>query len=783
LFIAFLCTLSSFAQNVVRGTVSDSNGQPLPGAYVGVKGTTNGRVTDVNGKFSIQAGPKDVLTFNCIGMAAQEIKVGNQQDIQVTLKDDVAALDEVVVVGYGTQKRGSITGAISTVSDKEILKAPTMSISNIVGSRIAGVAAVQSSGQPGADNAALTMRGQSGIIYVIDGIRRTVDDFNGLDPNEIESVSILKDASAVAIYGLDANGAFIVTTKKGHQDKMTITYTGSTGISRNAEQQVWLDGPGYAYWYNKAREMDGDPIVFSADMIRKMREGVDGWGNTNWYKKYFGTGHRTHHNLNATGGSDRVHFFASLGYLKEKGNIDKYNYDRLNLRSNIDAKLTKSLTFTLGVSGRVEMRDQPRYSADPDDWHNLPQQIIRALPYVPETYEYQGKVYPVSTRTASSPIAPSASIYDSGYSNSTKTYVQSNFSLKYDAPWLKGLSFKFQGAYDVLFSFRKVLSIPYEVMLADLPTASTTKLTYQKAYDAVGNNTGLSEAASKAYTFTTQTSVSYDNKFGKHSVGALFLAETREYKSNQLSATGTGLDFIQLDELDNIMSSADFLNNESKVDELAEENKIAEDTQAEDLSVVPGISEENKAADDFSVDNFFLQETKTDTADELPIVPVEEELEELPEEAELEELSDAEPFEDISIPSVDDILRDVAPASQSEPNSSGNDHKADITDKFSKTDSTSETDDFFKTDVPAEDTSSHNAAFTDAESTAAKPALKTASQNTSSSLPANLTEEIKSVLLYMDQLLEDLPEEKIVEFARSEQFATYKKLFSDLGLS
>ena len=233
------------------------------------------------------------------------------------------------------------------------------------------------------------------------------------------------------------------------------------------------------------------------------------------------------------------------------------------------------------------------------------------------------------------------------------------------------------------------------------------------------------------------------------------------------------------DELDNIMSSADFLNNESKVDELAEENKIVDGTQTEDISVVPDISEKNKSTDDF-----FVQETKTDTAGELPIAPgEEEELEELPEEAELEDLSDAEPLEDISIPSVDDILRDVAPASQSEPNSSGNDHKADIADKFSKTDSTSETDDFFKTDVPAQDTSSHNAAFTDAESTAAKPALKTASQNTSSSLPANLTEEIKSVLLYMDQLLEDLPEEKIVEFARSEQFATYKKLFSDLGLS
>lgn len=241
------------------------------------------------------------------------------------------------------------------------------------------------------------------------------------------------------------------------------------------------------------------------------------------------------------------------------------------------------------------------------------------------------------------------------------------------------------------------------------------------------------------------------------------------------------------DELDNIMSSADFLNNESKVDALAEETKIADDTQASDLSVVPGISEENKSTDDFPVDDLFVQETKTDTTDDFPIAPVEEleeaELEELPVEAELEELSDAEPLEDISIPSVDDILRDVAPASQSKASVSVNAHQADSADDFFKTDSVSETDDFFKTDITAEEVLPQSAVFTDAESTAAKPALKASSQNASSALPANLTEEIKSVLLYMDQLLEDLPEEKIVEFARSEQFATYKKLFSDLGLS
>ena len=243
LFIAFMCTLSCFAQNVIKGSVSDGGGEPLPGVSVAVKGTTSGTITDMDGKFSINARNNDVLIFSYVGMNTQDIKVNGQHFISVTMKDDVASLDEVVVVGYGTQKRGSITGAISTVSDKELLKAPTMSISNVVGARIAGVAAVQSSGQPGSDNATLTMRGQSGIVYVIDGIRRTSADFNGLDPNEIESVSILKDASAVAVYGLDANGVFIVTTKQGKAEKMSITYTGSVGFSQNAEQQEWLDGP------------------------------------------------------------------------------------------------------------------------------------------------------------------------------------------------------------------------------------------------------------------------------------------------------------------------------------------------------------------------------------------------------------------------------------------------------------------------------------------------------------------------------------------------------------
>ena len=220
-FMLFAAGMS--AQTSVKGQVKDAEGNPLPGVSVLIKGTNTGTVTDVDGRWSLLAGSTDILRFSYLGMETQNIRVGDRALIDVTMREDVAFLEETVVVGYGTQKRSSLTGAISTVSDEEILRAPTMSISNMVGSRIAGIAAFQASGQPGADNASLTIRGQGNIIYVIDGIRRSAEDFNGLDPNEIESISVLKDASAVAVYGLDASGAFVVTTRQGRDEKVRIS--------------------------------------------------------------------------------------------------------------------------------------------------------------------------------------------------------------------------------------------------------------------------------------------------------------------------------------------------------------------------------------------------------------------------------------------------------------------------------------------------------------------------------------------------------------------------------
>lgn len=557
--IPFLCacfiffSVSAYAQTTaIQGKVKDAKGENLIGVSIKVKGTSSGVMTDVNGNFKLNV-PKSnaTLEFSYIGFLNQEIDLKGKTVLNVILQEDMKLLDEVVVVGYGVQKRTSVTGSVSTMSDKELLKAPAIGITNVVGARVAGVSMLQSSGQPGSDAASLLVRGQS-AAYIVDGVQRS---FNEIDPNEIESVSVLKDATSAAIYGLDASAVVIVTTKKGKAEKLKINYSGTYGISKDANQLEWLDGPGYAYWYNKAREMDGDQDVFTAQQVQKMKDGVDGWGNTNWYKDVFGTGTNTHHNISATGGNEKAHFFSSFGTLNEKGNVDKFNYDRYNLRTNIDAKISNSITFEVGISGRIEERTRPLYSANPDDWNNIPQQAVRALPYVPKTMTYQGNEYNVSTFTNSSPVSPFGAINESGYYNTNNTYIQSNASLKYDAPWLKGLSFKFMGAYDLSYQFIKTLHIPFQTMLVSAPSTSTSSLSYSLFTDNSGN-TSLTESASSNTNIVTQSSISFDRKFGKHNINALALAETRNNFGNALGATGYGLDFINLDELSNITNQS-----------------------------------------------------------------------------------------------------------------------------------------------------------------------------------------------------------------------------------
>lgn len=551
---------AAVAQMTITGTVVDTNADPLAGVSVIVKGSKTGQATNFDGEYSVKAKKGDIIMFHYIGMTPVEVKVNDQKTIDVVMQEEAGALDEVVVVGYGTQKRGTITGAVSSVSSTELLKAPTMSMSNVVGSRVAGIASKQTSGQPGQDNAALTLRGQSGIVYVIDGVRRTSEDFNQIDPNEIDQVSILKDAASVAVYGLDANGVIIVTTKKGSSEKSNINYTGTFGISHNANNQEWLDGPGYAYWFNKALEMDGYAPVFTPTMVESMRLGINGFGNTNWYKELYGTGWRTSHNISASGGSEKVKYFASLGYLKEEGNVDNFGFNRWNLRTNIDAKITNNLTLQVGVSGRLQNQDNPYYSADPDAFANVGSQMVRMMPWMPKTVEIEGKTYYTGNDANPGPFSMLNAIYNNGYNKRSNSYVATNMSLQYDAPFLKGLSFKVTGAYDAAFYFSKLMNNPnYFAQLKNFRAdyfSVPEQLEYVLARSNTAGNLTLTENAQRTSTFTGNFQAMYNNKFGLNQVGALFLGEIREYKSNNIGGTGTGLDFITLDELSNINNTS-----------------------------------------------------------------------------------------------------------------------------------------------------------------------------------------------------------------------------------
>lgn len=547
LCILFVCSFLFMSMQVqaqiqVTGFITDKNNELLIGATVNEKGTNNGTMTDIDGKYTLNVSNRDaVLVFTFVGFVTSEIKLNGRTKLNVQLNSSEKDLDEIIVVGYGTQKKLSMTSAISQIDGEELLKAPTANITNLLAGRISGVIALQESGQPGSDASSLLVRG-SGAKYVVDGIERS---FAEIDPNDVESVSVLKDAASAAVYGLDASSVIIVTTKRGNVSPSKINFNASYGISSNALMLKMLDGPGYAYWYNKGLEMDGNTPIFTAEHVQKMMDGVDGWGNTNWYKETFGTGSNSSYNVNATGGSDKIKYFVSLGNFNQKGNVEGFEYNRINLRSNIDATIVDNLELTFDISGRIEKRDRPGYSASPADWNNVPQQAMRALPFVPKYYEG----LPVSTRTSSSFVNPLAASSETGYNRVKTNNIQTNIALKYNMPFLKGLSAKFAVAYDYSDQMTKGFSTPYYTYVATVPSSTNPDISYAKSYDARGNNASLTEGLAHSYSLTTNTSLYYTNKWGLHDITALALMETRESNSNNFSATGYGFDIYALDEL------------------------------------------------------------------------------------------------------------------------------------------------------------------------------------------------------------------------------------------
>lgn len=353
----------------ITGTVLDATGMPVIGANVMVKGTTNGTITDMDGRFSLDVEEGATLVVSYIGFANQEIKVGKQTNLSIAMKEDAEALDELVVVGYGTQKKVNVIGSVSQVSSEQLSNRPVSSLSNALTGEMTGVTVIQRSGKPGASNGEIRVRGVGSFgatpdaLILIDGIP---GDLSSINPEEVESISVLKDAASAAIYGARAaNGVVLVSTKRGKSSKIQVSYNGYAGWQTPTDLPEYANSWEYAEMYNEAIGRE----AYSAEDIQKYKNGEDrdNYPNTHFLEDVLSkNGFQTSHDLNLNGGNETNQYFISLGYLNQDGIVEKNYYRRYNARVNIVNELMKNLTLTTRLSGSVEEREEPQTVANVD---------------------------------------------------------------------------------------------------------------------------------------------------------------------------------------------------------------------------------------------------------------------------------------------------------------------------------------------------------------------------------------------------------------------------------
>ena len=352
----------------VTGLVTDNEGLPLPGVNVTIKGTSRGIATDSNGNYSIQVPDRDaVLVYSYIGYSTQEYSVGNRTTINIILSEDTQYIDEVVVVGYGTQKRVNLTGAVQNVAAAELTRRSTPNASVAIQGLVPGVSVVQSSGQPGGDGASILIRGTGslhssvGPLILIDGVE---GDINNVEMNAIESISILKDAASASIYGSRAsNGVVLITTKRSKEERVRISYNGYAGFNTPTELPDPVSAVGYMNAINTARANGGlDPQYQQSLIDQYVNEGADNFNryDTNWRDEVIKkTAFTQNHSVSLSGGSKQINYFANAGYYYQDGQIPNNSYNRMTLRINTDANVTKWMKIGLDLNIRRSEAKRP----------------------------------------------------------------------------------------------------------------------------------------------------------------------------------------------------------------------------------------------------------------------------------------------------------------------------------------------------------------------------------------------------------------------------------------
>ena len=459
-------TVADQQQIKVSGTIIDASTiLAMPGVNVLVKGTSVGAIADAAGNFTINVtDPNATLVFSFIGYITQEIALGGKTTLNVGLVEEVSQLSEVVVTGYGTQKKVTASGSISTAKGADLLKSPSTNVSNSLIGRMPGLTAVTRSGEPGQDGATLRIRGSNTLgnndpLIVVDGIaNRSLDRIN---PNDIQSITILKDASA-AIYGSQAaNGVILVTTKRGSLGKPQISFNMNAGFQQPTKIPEMADAATYSTMLNEIayykNPTGGRNQKYSAADLQAYSDGSDPWGhpNTDWFDEVFKPwSAQNQENISISGGTDNMKYFLSLGARYQNGiyKNSATNYKQYNFRSNIDGKITKNISIAFDVAGREEIRDYPTRSSG-----SIFRMLMRGKPNLP-AYWPNGDPGP-DIEYGDNPAVTSTSA--TGYDVDKWYVLESNLRTTINIPWVTGLTVTANASFDKNLQFRKVFETPW----------------------------------------------------------------------------------------------------------------------------------------------------------------------------------------------------------------------------------------------------------------------------------------------------------------------------------
>lgn len=594
--LALLVALPISAQesHVVTGKVVDNGGQPLVGAGIVARYGTEmqGTVADLNGNFSMTVPESATLEISFIGYVSQTVNVGTKTHFDIVLEEDRNLLEDVVVIGYGSQKKETLTGSVSVVGNDALISAPTTNLSNALVGRVPGISSLQSSGEPGDNFSLIRIRGVATFnssgqnpLVVLDGVQTTIDVMNTIDPNEVQSISVLKDASATAVYGVQgANGVVVITTKRGHEGTPKVSFSYRYGITELATSLKMLDSYRYALLRNEAIMNDGDgsanQYLFSEEEIWKFYHNRDYtpaevdamaflnaeqkeqlknskalyYRSEDWFAKQFGyTAPQQQFNVNIQGGSEAIKYFTSVGYNKQDGlfknavygDVDNNShYDRWNFRSNLDAKIAKRLDLSVNINGSIEnnsgiLGKDGDVSSASSRHKQMLVMILCSTPFRGADFidnkligEYISSLNPLNAKGGGG-FSPTAYLLQSSVLKTMTTNLGTTARLKHTMDYItEGLSASVAVSYN---DYQRKSRTEYRTApvysVGRNPDNPNELLFFGGSVSPIAVEDNLNQYNSKSSTLYLEAKLEYNRVFNKHNIGGLILYNAQKYRS------------------------------------------------------------------------------------------------------------------------------------------------------------------------------------------------------------------------------------------------------------